>query len=142
MALRLKDTMSAYYETEALRASAFRNAILEIYGINLQAASVADTDYRTDGHLIEGFFSCVISECKKEFGSTDADPFVEAGLYYRQLIRKRLTATPHSPLPCLVIYYVGMWHFVTSYSNSVPSSIFRSLSWICGHRFTGNLCPF
>lgn len=112
LASKMNLAMSKFYDDEVVRAAKFREIILDSYLINLQAAAVGETKFRTDGHLMEGHFVCVISEAKNEPGSTRADPFVQAGLYYRQLTKKVLSVAERSPLPCLVMYYSGVYNLL------------------------------
>jgi hypothetical protein len=99
--------MSEIYDTEAKRADAFRKVLQDHYSITLYAAEVGDTSYRTDGHVCMGRYCFLITEAKREIGSTGSDPYLQAALYYEKFLRDPAAVASVSVLPCFHIFYFG-----------------------------------
>ncbi|KAF8468174.1 hypothetical protein BDZ91DRAFT_848037 [Kalaharituber pfeilii] len=77
--LELSTEMSKIYDTEAERAKIFRP------------------------HCF------LITEAKREIGSTGSDPYLQAALYYQKFLDDPAAATPGSVLPCFHIFYFGLF---------------------------------
>ncbi|KAF8802373.1 hypothetical protein BYT27DRAFT_7173144 [Phlegmacium glaucopus] len=99
--------LSQIFENETARAAAFRE-ILKNHGIMTIATGVEGTEYKTDGDMQYNGLRYLIIEVKLEIGSTGAEPLFQAILYYLESMRKQMTTSLGSPLPCLIIYlFVG-----------------------------------
>ncbi|KAG2357032.1 hypothetical protein BDR07DRAFT_398588 [Suillus spraguei] len=102
--------MSLFYSDELTRMDAFRQ-VLRDYGIELKASMVGSTKCTTDGHLLspDGKFVQVIVKVKNEIGSSDAEPFTQAMLYYRKFIEesKNDIVRLRSVMPCIHIIVFG-----------------------------------
>jgi hypothetical protein len=105
LVLRLSHEMSQYYTNEERRMSAFR-AILESYGLVLEAATIPNTSYRTDGHLrLRGRFVLLV-EGKNEFGAKGAEPIFQALSYYSSMVINSANNS-NDRYPMFIIYLVG-----------------------------------
>jgi hypothetical protein len=103
---KLSEDMSSFYTEELVRMNAFRQ-LLRGYGITLDSSAISSTD----GHLLSpnGNFVQVIVEGKNEIGSGGAEPFMQAMLYYRKILKESNVeiAKFRSVLPCIHIIVFG-----------------------------------
>ncbi|KAJ3499972.1 hypothetical protein NLJ89_g9993 [Agrocybe chaxingu] len=63
--------------------------------------------FTTDGDLSIGKFRFLIAEFKNEIGSTAAEPFFQAILYFLEATRKLATQHLNSVLPCMIVLIFG-----------------------------------
>ncbi|KAG1851653.1 hypothetical protein F4604DRAFT_1592308, partial [Suillus subluteus] len=107
---KLSENMSSFYPDEHSRMKVFRE-LLHGYGITLHSSPIGSTKCTTDGHLMstDGDFVQVISEGKNEIGSGGAEPFAQAMLYYRKILKESNAEIEkfQSVLPCIHIIVFG-----------------------------------
>lgn len=107
---QLSEEMSNAYPSEKERMQAFRQLLCE-YDIILDASVVGSTNFVTDGHLLSrnGIFVQVISEGKNEIGATDAGPFAQVMMYYREFLKVSQTRIVglQCVMPCIYIVVFG-----------------------------------
>ena len=68
--------------------------------------------YSTDGDLSSGKFKTLIFEFKNEIGSTAAEPFFQAILYYCEATRDFAVKYHNSTLPCIIVLIFGALSFL------------------------------
>ncbi|KAG1871566.1 hypothetical protein F4604DRAFT_1770428 [Suillus subluteus] len=94
--------MSSFYPDELSRMKVFRE-LLHGYGITLHSSPIGSTKCTTDGHLMstDGDFN--------EIGSGGAEPFAQAMLYYRKILKESNAEIEkfRSVLPCIHIIVFG-----------------------------------
>ena len=86
-----------------------RQAVLEVLstnGIHINPTTIGA--YTTDGDLSVGKSRLLIMEFKNEIGSTGAEPYFQAILYYLEATRELLSR--NSVLPCILVLIFGMFH--------------------------------
>ena len=65
-------------------------------------------EFTTDGDLSIGNYRFLIAEFKNEIGSTAAEPFFQAILYFLEATRKLATRHLNSVLPCIIVLIFGL----------------------------------
>jgi hypothetical protein len=111
LALELTDGMSQFFDTEDRRAETLRQ-ILKDNGILVSTPTIThpgqSKTYRTDAAIDSGNGLVSIIEIKGEIGSTGADPYAQAILYYTNF--GRATAENHLTFnsPCLIVTVFGL----------------------------------
>jgi len=98
--------MSNFYPNEDGRARCIRE-IFAKYGIHLVRTKIEGTKFETDGDISHGAFRYVLAEIKNDFGSSGADPYTQAILYYLESTRKQAPVMRGSVLPCLIVVIIG-----------------------------------
>ncbi|PVF96566.1 hypothetical protein CPB86DRAFT_708723 [Serendipita vermifera] len=108
--LDLRRAMLLEYAEEGGRASRFREIFTIHTDIDLPNATVPNTKDQTDGHFAINRHFLLITEAKNEWIGIAADPQLQAFVYYIESVRALVKTSEifkRSPLPCLIIYYVG-----------------------------------
>jgi hypothetical protein len=109
----LRQDMLQEYRNENERCTQFRQTFEEHTGIAIPDASIPGTQYSTDGHYAIGEHFLLITAGKNEWARMSSDPPVQAFTYYNKSVNRieKLDylndVFKNSPLPCLIIYYVG-----------------------------------
>jgi hypothetical protein len=116
LALELFPAMSALYTNEGDRAHCIRE-IFAKHGIHLVRTKIEGKKYETDGDISHGEFRYVIAEIKNEIGSSAAEPFHQALLYYLESTRKQAPVMGGSVLPCLIVVIIGSYHIGCTVSS-------------------------
>lgn len=107
--------MSDFFANERERVTCFRQALLDIYGIEVSVGEITPSPYQTDGHASTGNHVYLIIEAKNEInGGPGAEPFCQAGLYHHEHTKLRKDSEPgvatlKSHLPCFQVVFFGMW---------------------------------
>jgi len=65
-------------------------------------------EFTTDGDLSIGNYRFLIAKFKNEIGSTAAEPFFQAILYFLEATRKLATHHLNSILPCIIVLIFGL----------------------------------
>jgi len=98
--------MSKDYVDDASRAKVFRE-VLSDRGVDLKINKIMDTSFQTDGHIGVKGQPHTLTECKNEWNNNNADPLLQAFMYYLEALKSGPFTDLSTRLPCLVIYYVG-----------------------------------
>ncbi|KAG8789573.1 hypothetical protein FRC20_009335 [Serendipita sp. 405] len=102
-AATLKRKMMKTYSSESKRCNWFRR-VWEKYCSRLDPAGIKECT--TDGHLEEGNSYLIITEGKREMDANEADPLLQAAMYYVKVLREQPRSATDT-FPCLIIYYMG-----------------------------------
>ena len=102
----LSRIMSGFFEDEKKRRDAFIQLFSQ-YSIQLEAADILSTSYRTDGHATENGYMYFLSEAKPELAGGSAEPYFQSILYYRASCKVQKPGDNISVLPCFLIFYCG-----------------------------------
>lgn len=102
----LSKCMSGFFEDERKRRDAFIDLFRQ-YGVDLHAADIMSTPYRTDGHATQNGYMYCLSEAKPELAAGSAEPYLQSILYYRASCKSRRPGDCISVLPCFLIFYCG-----------------------------------
>jgi hypothetical protein len=101
--------MVEVYTREEDRCRAFRETC-EVYGLPLRAAAVGPAPYQTDGDLRSHTAMLLVTEGKNEWHSLNADPVLQAALYYITAVKWVTEDEFNDDIsPCLLVHYVGWW---------------------------------
>jgi len=104
----LTATMSEFFPDEDARAAELRD-ILKANGIHVTTPIISSKGrtFRTDGAIESNSRLTVIIELKEEIGSTGAEPYAQAILYYAHSDWKKSEEYPTFNFPCLIITVFG-----------------------------------
>jgi hypothetical protein len=134
--------MSGFYSNEMARSRVFIQLMWDHYRIQLEAGTVPGTDYRTNGCHRVGNYPTNISEAKPEIGSGVGDPLLQAGVYHLQFLKNIRVLASNSSLPCLNIFYFGLFliNSRSSASKYFPQMVraFHWLRWIRYEKWTSS----
>jgi hypothetical protein len=110
-ATELRHAMLKEYPSEVERCQKFREIFKTHTNVKLADESIPGLSTRTDGHYTVGQDLVLLSEGKNEWNGLNSDPQLQAFTYYIQYTQSRIEDEKirRSPLPCLIIYYVGEW---------------------------------
>ncbi|KAI6143203.1 hypothetical protein BKA82DRAFT_4183763, partial [Pisolithus tinctorius] len=103
--MKLHTMMSNHYDDERERAVQLRE-LFKGWGLTF-VPSATHHGYMTDGDMREGDYRYAIADIKNEVGSTQADPYNRATLYYMEFSRQYAETMAWSPLPCFIILLFG-----------------------------------
>lgn len=106
-ALDLSQAMSVFYDSEKARAEAVRG-IFEQHGLSFIRTKIGSQLYETDGDISTNGHRYIICEVKNEIGSSGAEPYNQAIVYYQEATRRHAVLLAHSPLPCLIVLIFGL----------------------------------
>ncbi|KAI0255340.1 hypothetical protein BJV78DRAFT_1350597 [Lactifluus subvellereus] len=106
LVLELSEAMSDFYQNEDDRARNIRE-IFAKYDIHLVRTEIEGTRFETDGDISHEEFRYALAEIKNDFGSSGADPFAQAILYYLESTRKQAPVMLGSVLPCMIVVIIG-----------------------------------
>lgn len=102
----LRNEMLKEYTCQDKRADTFR-FIVQHYGIALEPGKIRN--YTTAGDARVGNHVFLITESKNELST---DPLLQAFLYYIASLDRIPEEERVTPLPCLIIYYAGMYRCI------------------------------
>lgn len=102
----LRHDMLKQYANEQERCSRFRRIFEGNTDMSISEASIPGTTSRNDGHFIFANHFLLISVGKHEWVRLAADPQLQAFMYYIKTV-KQTKVIKVSPMPCLIIYYIG-----------------------------------
>ncbi|GBE81754.1 hypothetical protein SCP_0401270 [Sparassis crispa] len=108
-AIALRDVMAQCYENEASRVDAFRRVFKEYYGIVLGQTGEPLSNSITDGNYRVKAFCAVTGQANNEIGSSNADPYLRAGIHYAHFVKSMKATLKGTVLPCLIVYCFGPW---------------------------------
>jgi hypothetical protein len=111
--------MSGFFDSENARADKFRDLMVEHYGIQLVAAQLPGSHYKTDGHICVNRYPAILSEAKWDMGSTQADAHLQSLLYYVNFMKRYACNVAESSMPCLHIIYFGSLTINLSHSSTI-----------------------
>lgn len=105
---RLREEMSQFYVTEALRREALIT-ILRDFGIEVTPASIGA--YTDDGDIRVARFFAYIQKLKKELAGTKAEPFFELIGYYLAASNDgmKADASDYLGFPCTLVVLTGLF---------------------------------
>ncbi|KIN98312.1 hypothetical protein M404DRAFT_31482 [Pisolithus tinctorius Marx 270] len=103
--MKLHTMMSNHYDDERERAVQLRE-LFKGWGLTF-VPSATHHGYMTDGDMREGDYRYAIADIKNGVGSTQADPYNRATLYYMEFSRQYAETMAWSPLPCFIILLFG-----------------------------------
>jgi hypothetical protein len=97
------------YREEGYRTARFREIFEANTGIWIPDASLRGTTHRTNGYFDCAGHVLLIIVAKNEWVNLLADPQLQAFTQYIEYVKNKTEdkAFKGSPLPCLIIYYVG-----------------------------------
>jgi hypothetical protein len=98
--------MSSFFKDEAGRASKFRE-ILQDLGIDVSAAKIEGTKFKTDGDIQSQGFRRTVIEVKNEIGSKGAQPHAQGISYCIHSTKSSVTGRPGFRFPCILITLFG-----------------------------------
>ena len=122
--LEFVEAMANIYKGEDSRKVTVLN-IFEKHKMYIKPSSIGK--YITDGDLSSGEFRSLIFEFKNEIGSTAAEPFLQAILFYLEATRKFAVQYRNSVLPCIIVLIFGALSFLNP--SFILSYTIQALTW-------------
>jgi hypothetical protein len=117
MAQNLKEEMCHFYLDEHARRRVLID-ILREYGIEIHPGPIGSSRNETDSHVVINIHPKLILELKNEIGSSNADPSLQALLYYDAFTREhKLWEDASTCHPCVVIFLAGQSQSLFGYSQ-------------------------
>ena len=102
-------------ESEAVQCHKFRRILFKHYKLQLRAAELGPTPFKTDGYVQVGPYMVVVCEGKLWKGK--GSPQVQGALSWLQSVRENMKEKkdPLDLLPCIIIHFIGACLLQTLY---------------------------
>jgi len=91
---------------ETVNCLKFREILFKHYKLQLHAAELGPTPFKTDGHLQVGPYMAVV--CEGKLWNGKGNPQVQGALYWLQSVRENMKEKdPLDLLPCIIVHFIG-----------------------------------